>query len=130
MKKASKLLALLLVLIVAASALVACTDNEPTQHAEPITITVDVVNKAGETTTYTIVTKEINLRKAMEQEIDLKGEESTYGLYLKEVNGERADYNLDGAYWRLFKGDQDLMTGLDKTKTADGDYYRIVYTKE
>ena len=128
MRKTSKILALLLILTFAASVLVACADNADL-HAEPITIIVDVVNKAGETTTYTIVTKEINLRKAMEQEISLKGEESTYGLYLKEVNGERADYDLDGAYWRLCKGDEDLMTGLDQTKTADGDYYRIVYTK-
>ncbi len=131
-----RLLSLVLVLIVLTAAtaltLVSCDNTTATGTEAPaseITITVEVVDDKGESTVFTITTKERYLRGALEQEDLVKGDESEYGLYIKEVNGILADYEVNGAYWGMYKGDEYLMTGVDTTPIADGDHYKLVYTK-
>lgn len=93
-----------------------------------ITITVQVKGSDGNVTDFVIKTDEEFLRGALEQENLVEGDDSEYGLYVKVVNGERADYDADGAYWAFYKGDEYLMTGVDTTPIADGDLFRIEYT--
>ena len=106
------------------------TDGEDAGgKTERITITVDVEGKDGEIETFDIITAGKTLREALEQEDLISGDEGEFGLYVTEVNGETADWDADSAYWAFYKGDELLMTGVDSTNIADGDYYRIVYTK-
>lgn len=95
-----------------------------------ITISVDVVDDKGETTTYSIETAETTLYGALTQEELIEGEDGDYGYYIKAVNGLTADYNVDQSYWALYKGDEYLMTGVSETPIADGETYSLVYTKE
>ncbi len=98
------------------------------QKAE-ITITVQVKGSDGNVTDFTITTDAEFLRGALEQEGLIKGDEGEYGLYVKVVNGERADFDKDGAYWSFLKDGEYLMTGVDATPIADGDVFSIEYTK-
>lgn len=147
MKKNLRILSLLLVILFALCAFVACTPAAPADTASgsdtassqtdasdnaaenKITITVDVVGSDGKTTTFTITTAAETLRGALEQENLVQGEEGAYGLYIKTVNGETADYNVNGAYWALYEGDQMAMTGVDGIQITEGGHYKLVYTK-
>lgn len=131
MKKQIRIVSLLTALLIALCAFAACTSkDDDTDAATTKTITVEVVHKNGETKTFTITTQAETLRGALDQEKLVEGEEGQFGLYIKVVDGERADYDLDKAYWGVYKGDEYLMTGIESTKIADGDLYRLVYTSE
>ena len=93
-----------------------------------ITITVKIKGSDGNVTDFVITTDAEFLRGALEQEGLIEGDESEYGLYVKVVNGERADYDKDGAYWSFLKNGEYLMTGVDTTPIADGAVYKLVYT--
>ena len=130
MKKKIRIVSLLMALLIALCAFAACTPKDDADNATPKTITVEVVHKNGETKTFTITTTAATLRGALDQENLVEGEEGQFGLYIKVVDGERADYDTDKAYWGVYKGDEYLMTGIESTKIADGDLYRLVYTAE
>lgn len=125
----SKILALILVLL----SLCACHGGpaeEPTSAApQSITITVDVVDDKGETSTFEIDTDCDTLRGALEQEKLISGTQGAYGLYVKVVNGLTADYDIDQSYWAFYKDGEFLSTGVDSTYISDGEHYEIVYTK-
>ena len=132
-----RLFSLVLVLtLVAATAFVlaSCgnkkTDTPDTQNsAEKITIAVSVKGSDGNVTDFTITTSEKYLRGALEAENLIEGDEGEFGLYVKVVNGERADYDTDGAYWSFSQNGEMLMTGVDTTPISDGDTFLIEYTK-
>lgn len=133
-----RLFSLVLVLLVVAAAMMALVscgstndsgkDTESGAAREKITITVQVKGSDGNVTDFSITTDAEFLRGALEQENLVQGDESEYGLYVKVVNGETADYDVNGAYWSFYKGDEYLMTGIDTTPIADGDVFRIEYT--
>ena len=92
------------------------------------TIYVEVV--AGEeSVTFTIHTDKENLADAMLEHGLVEGENSTYGLYIKKVNGITADYDIDKSYWGFYKNGEYMMTGVDSTKTSNGEHYELVYSK-
>lgn len=140
MKKHLRIVSLVLVLLTALM-LVACAPAAETPDTDTgaassgqnqenaLTITVDVVGSDGKTTTFTIKTNAENLRGALDQEKLVQGEEGPYGLYIKTVNGETADYETNGAYWAVYEGDQQAMTGVEGIKLTDGGHYKLVYTK-
>lgn len=92
------------------------------------TITVDVIDDKGETTTFTINTDAEFLSEALLDEKLIEGEDGPYGIYIKVVNGITADYDQNGAYWSLSKDGEYLMTGADTTPIADGEHYELTYT--
>ena len=131
-KNGCQMLSLLSILVLVAAialTLVGChTDRNAGTDGEK-TITVEVVGKEGTTTAFTITTTAATLRAALEEENLIAGDEGQFGLYVKVVNGETADYDTDQSYWYFYKGNEPLMTSVDDTYIADGDEYRIVYTK-
>ncbi len=138
MKHMKLLLSLLLVIaLTAATAMIfgSCGKQDGGENAafetreEAVTITVTVTDDAGKDTVFTIETKAMCLRGALEQENLVQGDESEHGLYVKIVNGVEADYDKDGAYWGFYKGGQYLLTGIDTTPIEDGNAFEIVYTK-
>ena len=137
MKKHLRILSLLL-LSAMVFCLAACTPNEPANTDSDtgngtvetkISITVDVVGSDGNTTSFPIKTSASTLRGALEQENLVQGDEGAYGLYIKTVNGELADYNVNGAYWAVYIGDEMAMTGVDGIELVEGGLYKLVYTK-
>lgn len=107
----------------------AVSDTENGTVENKISITVDVVGSDGNTTSFPIKTSASTLRGALEQENLVQGDEGAYGLYIKTVNGELADYNINGAYWAVYIGDEMAMTGVDGIELVEGGLYKLVYTK-
>lgn len=95
------------------------------------TITISVVDSAKQTVTYTTKTDAEFLRQAMEETdgLTFSGDESEYGLMVTVVNGETADYNVDGSYWAFYINDEYCNYGIDSQPVADGDSFKIEYTK-
>ena len=95
------------------------------------TITISVVDSAKQTVTYTTKTDAEFLRGAMEETegLTFSGDESEYGLMVTVVNGETADFNVDGSYWAFYINDEYCNYGIDSQPVADGDSFRIEYTK-
>ena len=94
-------------------------------------ISIEVVNKAQETTTYDITTNAEYLRQALE-EVDgltFSGTESAeFGMMVDTVNGETADWNVDASYWSFYVNGEYGMLGIDQQPVEDGDVFSIVYT--
>ncbi|MGN0690432.1 MAG: DUF4430 domain-containing protein [Oscillospiraceae bacterium] len=95
------------------------------------TITISVVDSAKQTVTYTTKTDAEFLRQAMEETdgLTFSGDESEYGLMVIVVNGETADFNVDGSYWAFYINDEYCNYGIDSQPVADGDSFKIEYTK-
>ena len=93
-------------------------------------ISIEVINKAGESQKYEIETGTDFLRQAMENTVGLTfgGTESEYGMMVDTINDERADYTLDGAYWAFYVNGEYCMFGVDAQPVTDGDAFSIVYT--
>ncbi len=92
------------------------------------TITVTVVHKDGSQKEFTCHTDEEFLGPVLVAEKIVENNQEGYGLYIKVADGERADYTLDKAYWAVFIGDQEAMTGADEIPVHDGDTFKLVYT--
>ena len=60
--------------------------------------------------------------------LEFGADEGPYGLSVHTVNGERADYNLDGAYWGFNVNGTYCNYGVDSQPVMDGDAFEIVYT--
>ena len=95
-------------------------------------ITIEVINKAAESTVYELATDAEFLRQAMEEAEGLTfgGEEGPYGLAVSTVNGEIADFSVDGSYWSFYVNEEYCNYGIDSQPVMDGDAFQIVYTME
>ena len=95
-------------------------------------ITIEVVNKASESTVYEVATDAEFLRQDMEEAegLTFEGEEGPYGLAISSVNGEVADFNVDGSYWSFYVNEEYCNYGIDSQPVMDGDAFKIVYTTE
>lgn len=93
-------------------------------------ITIEVVNKAQESTVYEVKTDAEFLRQAMDEAEGLTydGSESEYGMMISTVNGEVADYNVDQSYWGFYVNGEYCNYGIDTQPVYDGDAFQIVYT--
>lgn len=128
--KKKLLLALIPILLIAVLAVVFVV-FKPVGSAGSKKIEIDVVNDAGETEIYNVKTDAEFLRQAMEEtkKLTFSGEESEYGMMVTEVNGVTADYNVDQSYWAFYVNDEYCNYGIDEQPVADGDVFRIEYTK-
>lgn len=91
---------------------------------------IEVEVRAGEKSiTVAINTDAENLEDALLGAGLVEGEQGAYGLYIKKVNGITADYDVDGAYWAMYKDGEYLTTGANETSVSSGDHFELVYTK-
>ncbi len=119
----------ILVVMVAALAIVyAAFGAKPVAGSKAITI--EVINKAGESEVYQLTTNAEFLQQAMEEAegLNFSGEETQYGLTIDTVNGERADYTLDKAYWSFCVNGTYCNYGISSQPVMDGDAFQIIYT--
>lgn len=129
MKKNTKLI----LAVAAVAALIAillgvwfATRPETTQGAK--TITVEVVHKDGSTKTFTCHTDEEYLAEVLVGEGIVEDNQGPYGLYILVADGERADYDTDGAYWSVLQNGEPAATGASEVPVHDGDSFSLVYT--
>ncbi len=72
---------------------------------------------------------ETTVGEALINEKLISGENGQYGLMVDTVNGQKYDYNEDGAYWAFYINGEYAMTGVDMTPIKDGEAYSFVATK-
>ena len=108
---------------------------ENAMYKEDVTLdkgatSIDVEVKAGEKAiTVTINTDAENLEDALLGAGLVEGEDGAYGLFIKKVNGIVADYDVDGAYWAMYKDGEYLTKGANETEIVSGDHFELVRTK-
>ncbi len=100
----------------------------PRPEAGEKNITVDVVHSDGREQQFSYITEEAYLGPLLVEEGLISGSESAYGLYVETVDGETADYDRDGSWWRLQCNGEDAQTGADTTPLRDGDIFCWTYT--
>jgi len=91
-------------------------------------IIVEVVHKNGDEAEFSYDTNEEYLGTVLANEGLISGSESAYGLYVETVDGETADYNADGSWWKLSCNGEDSQVGVDSVPVNDGDRYTWTYT--
>lgn len=102
--------------------------NRPETSIGEKNVTVEVVHKDERKRTFTCSTDEEYLDKLLVSEGIVEDNQAEFGLYILVVDGERADYNEDGAYWAVFQNDEATVTGASETPIHDGDVISLVYT--
>lgn len=102
------------------------TREKPVEGGKEITVTV--VHKDGSEKVYTCHTDEEYLGPVLLTEKIVQGDMGPYGLFITAADGEVADYNVDGGWWAVYKGEEQTTTGADAVTIADGDVFKIVYT--
>ncbi len=123
-----RIAALLTLIAVMAFTFISCgKDEEGTTGAE-IKITVEVVDKDGNSKEHEIKTEKTTLADALLEAKLVEGTTDEYGLYITTVDGMVADYNVDQSYWAISKNGEMLMTGASSTNIADGEHYELTYT--
>lgn len=132
MRENKKKLVIAVAVLAAAAVLlgVIYVNFKPKPAAGAKKLTIEVVDDAGESETYTVQTDAEFLRQAIEETdgLTLEGSESEYGLMVETVNGLTADYAADGAYWAFYVDGTYCEYGVDTQPVSDGQAYQIVYT--
>ena len=127
--KNKKLLVIVLALIVVMGAMFGLyMATRPETAAGAKTITVTVVHGDGSSKDFSYNTDEEYLGPVLLAENLVVGEMGPYGLVISAVDGEEAVWEVNGAYWALFVGDEYATTGADTTPVYDGSTFRLEYT--
>lgn len=93
-------------------------------------IRVDVVHQDGTTSTFEYASDEEYLGDLLSSKGLISGEEGDMRLFVTEVDGETADFNKDGAWWKLSVDGEDASVGVDSTPLQDGTVYTWTYTAD
>ena len=129
LKNIFKFSAVVMLIAVMALTFISCSmEKEDNTTPGEITITVEVINKAGESKEHEIKTTGTTLADALLEAGLVEGTTDEYGLYITTVDGELADYSADQSYWAISKDGEYLMTGASSTNIADGEHYELTYT--
>lgn len=126
-KKITAVIAAVLIVLIGALAAL-WWFSRPETSAGAKTITVEVVHKDESKKTFTCKTDEEYVDKVLVSEGIVEDNQTEFGLYILVVDGERADYNEDGAYWSLLQNGEATTTGASETPVQDGDVFSLVYT--
>ena len=87
-----------------------------------------VTFKDGNMKAYNVSTDETTIGAALSALGLIEGEQGDYGLNVITIDGERADYNEDGAYWAFYVNGEYAQTGVDSTEIAENTSYHFTYT--
>ena len=129
LKNIFKFSAVVMLIAVMAITIISCTkEKEDNTTPGEITITVEDINKDGESKEHEIKTTGTTLADALLEAGLVEGTTDEYGLYITTVDGELADYSADQSYWAISKDGEYLMTGASSTNIADGEHYELTYT--
>lgn len=126
-KKAILGVALIVILIAVMGILYGVFREKPVEGSKAITI--EVVNKAKESTIYELKTDAQFLKQAMEEAegLEFEGSEGQYGMTISSINGEVADFTKENSYWSFYVNDGYCNYGVDSQPVEDGDAFKIVY---
>ena len=63
----------------------------------------------------------------LEKELVTGYSSEEYGFTIESVDGVTADWNVDGAYWALYEGEEYATTSAAGIVLTDGGVYKLVY---
>ena len=123
MKKSTKTLLIVLILVLVIAAMVAAWFIfGPNGIAGRKTITVSVTHLDGTTNTFEVDTHEEFLGPALVDEKLISGTDSEYGMLVDTVDGEYAD--AEKSEWWMYTVNGEMANyGVDQQPVADGDVY-------
>lgn len=106
---------------------------EPSQNQQEIAekiFTFEVTELDGSKKEFEVkYDTEKTVGEALLNEELISGETGQYGLMVDTVNGQKYDYNEDGAYWAFYVNGAYANSGVDTTPIKDGEVYSFVATK-
>ncbi len=102
------------------------TRPDPEEGMKSFTVTV--VHGDGTSKDFSYKSDEEYLGPVLLEEGLATGEMGQYGLYIHVVDGEQAVWEVNGAFWNLYIGDELAVTGADQVILTDGGVYKLVYT--
>lgn len=127
-KHLSGILAVASCCALAIAVLLVWRQNRPVGEAGGKSFTVEVIHKDSSSAEFTYQTDAEYLGAVLLEAGLIAGSNGPYGLYVETVDGETADYNVDGGWWRLTCNGEDSQTGADTTPIHDGDQFAWIYT--
>jgi len=137
-----RILAIILVLILAFCFTACGTTDEPAEEAnsyvsggtqeEPVEVgeganqfKLEVVTGNEDDFFYLIKTDEETVGNALAKLGMIEGEQGQYGLYIKYVNGELHDYEVDQTYWGFYIDGEYAELSCDLTEIEEGKLYTL-----
>ncbi len=134
--KTKRIVAALLVLLLAVSLLCGCKRDKPTssvgnnpssQETIMKNITVTIKFADGEEKKLEVETDKKFLGEVLFEQKLVNEEEYKTGFY-SYIDGVRADYNADKAWWCVYENGESAMVGINELKVDNGDEFEIVHT--
>ncbi len=119
-------LSILLAVVIAAFVLLMIF-NRPETNDNLKDIKVTVVYDDKEEKVFEISTEAEFLADAMYENKLVEKNEYEAAFYTV-IDGVKADFDKDGAWWKLNKDGEMLNVGMNEAVLADGDEFEIVYT--
>ena len=129
--------ALLIFLLIAASALCACTQTPPAPPPEtpPLSSPQETVGEGAKTFSFTAVdadgavksflvkTDKNTVGEALLDAGLIEGDTGAYGLYVKKVCGTLAEFETTGTYWAFYVNGSYALNGVDSTEIDESAEY-------
>lgn len=91
------------------------------------TVTIIVVHSEKTEKKLTVKTDAEFLEQVLLDEGILKAEDNENGMY-NTFDGEKADWNANESWWRIYEGDTESVRGVKEIPVLDGGVYKMVYT--
>ena len=113
--------------LVLALPLFGCASNEPASVPEEKSLTIQVIDKDQQTTTFEVSTTAAFLDEVLLEHGIVENDQSTYGLYILTADGETADES-NQEWWCVTRGGERLATGASDTPVSDGEEYELTLT--
>ena len=88
-----------------------------------LAIYVNVINKAGEESIFTVYTDKKNLCDALTGKGMLEAEKTADGMTVKTVNNETHDYETSGYAWVIYVDGEKAENDADKIEIKNGSSY-------
>jgi len=119
--------ALALVLVIAVMAGLYLT-NRPQAVEGSKQVTIQIIHKDGTEKKLEYGTdKEYLADLLLEKELVTGYASEEYGFTIESVDGVTADWNVDGAYWALYEGEEYATASAAGIVLVDGGIYKLVY---
>jgi len=92
------------------------------------TVTIQIIHKDGTEKNLEYHTDaEFLADLLLEKELVTGYSSEEYGFTIESVDGVTADWNVDGAYWALYEGEEYATTSAAGIALIDGGVYKLVY---
>ena len=122
------LIALAAVLTIALAACAADVDDTPEIQPDYVEFSLYVVLEDGESEAFSFMTAQEYLGDALLESGLVEGEQTPMGLMISHINGVRADFVLDGAWWRFYIDGEPALAGVSETRIDPDAVYEFRHT--